>query len=41
MYAAMMDQTDTVDMLIKLGAAITAQDATGQTPMHLAAASVR
>ena len=40
MYASLADQADTVDMLIKLGATITAQDLNGQTPMHLAAASV-
>ncbi len=40
MYASATDQTDTVDMLVKLGAIVTAQDSNGQTSMHLAASNV-
>lgn len=40
MYAASTGQTDIVDMLIKLGGVITAQDSNGQTAMHLAAMKV-
>ena len=42
MYASLSDNhLDTVDMLLRLGAAITAQDNEGLTPMHFAAENVR
>ncbi len=40
MYAAMADQLESVEMLLKHSALTTAQDANGQTPVHWAALTV-
>ena len=40
MYAAMGDQVDTLQLLLKRGALITAHDSSGQTSLHWAAITV-
>ena len=41
MFAAMADRSDCVDLLIKAGARISAQDVNGQCALHWAALNVR